>query len=152
MNVTGFHSQEVNIGLGNYQATSHYLSQCWSRFMSPYGFTWPYWVNMSSFPLMISKIRTFSAIHTSGITYTRDMLASIMMIYVIKCPTAVTQFKFEVFCLIQRLWEYWKRMRSAIIACLNTLKPIYKMATSLQTTFGNLFSTIKIVVCSLKFH
>ena len=30
------------------QATSHYLSQCWSRFMSPYGITRPQWVNSIS--------------------------------------------------------------------------------------------------------
>ena len=29
------------------QATSHYLSQCWPRSMSPYGFTRPQWVNTS---------------------------------------------------------------------------------------------------------
>ena len=28
-----------------HQATSHYLSQCWPRFMSPYGVTRPQWVN-----------------------------------------------------------------------------------------------------------
>ena len=28
------------------QATSHYLSQCWPRFMSPYGVTMPRWVNI----------------------------------------------------------------------------------------------------------
>ena len=28
------------------QATSHYLSQCWPRPISPYGFTWPQWVNV----------------------------------------------------------------------------------------------------------
>ena len=28
------------------QATSHYLSQCWPRFMSPYGVTRPQWVNL----------------------------------------------------------------------------------------------------------
>ena len=27
------------------QATSHYLSQCWPRFISPYGVTRPQWVN-----------------------------------------------------------------------------------------------------------
>ena len=27
------------------QTTSHYLSQCWPRFMSPYGVTRPQWVN-----------------------------------------------------------------------------------------------------------
>ena len=27
-----------------HQATSHYLSQCWPRSLSPYGVTWPQWV------------------------------------------------------------------------------------------------------------
>ena len=34
----------VNIDSDNglcHQETSHYLSQCWSRFLSPYGTTWP---------------------------------------------------------------------------------------------------------------
>ena len=30
-----------------HQATSHYLSQCWPRFLSPYGVTRPQWVNTS---------------------------------------------------------------------------------------------------------
>ena len=29
-----------------HQATSHYLSQCWPRSLSPYGFTRPQWVNV----------------------------------------------------------------------------------------------------------
>ena len=28
-----------------HQATSHYLSQCWPRYMSPYGITRPQWVD-----------------------------------------------------------------------------------------------------------
>ena len=33
------------------QATSHYLSQCWPRFMSPYGVTRPQWVKIhAQFP------------------------------------------------------------------------------------------------------
>ena len=35
------------------QATSHYLSQCWPRFMSPYGVTRPQWVKIS-FPLNLN--------------------------------------------------------------------------------------------------
>ena len=30
-----------------HQATSHYLSQCWPRSLSPYGITWPQWVNLN---------------------------------------------------------------------------------------------------------
>ena len=28
------------------QVTSHYLSQCWPRSVSPYGITWPQWVKL----------------------------------------------------------------------------------------------------------
>ena len=38
-----------NIGSGNGlvpSASSHYLSQCWPRFMSPYGVTRPQWVDI----------------------------------------------------------------------------------------------------------
>ena len=30
------------------QATSHYLSQCWPRSLSPYGVTWPQWASIGS--------------------------------------------------------------------------------------------------------
>ena len=36
------------------QATSHYLSQCWPRFMSPYGVTGPQWVK-GLIPLLIDN-------------------------------------------------------------------------------------------------
>ena len=40
------------------QATSHYLSQCWPRSLSPYSVTWPQWVNsnMTCMPFMNWKI------------------------------------------------------------------------------------------------
>ena len=34
----------------HWQATSHYLSQCWTRSMSPYGITGPQWVKMPDQP------------------------------------------------------------------------------------------------------
>ena len=49
MNVTGLHWWSVNIDSGMAwccQATSHYLSQCWPKSLSPYGTTWPQWVNI----------------------------------------------------------------------------------------------------------
>ena len=39
-----------------YQATSHYLNQCWPRSMSPYGATRPQWVK----PLRLSATRKHS--------------------------------------------------------------------------------------------
>ena len=44
------------------QATSHYLSQCWPRFMSPYGTTRPQWVN-SSRPIFIFFLNTSCTWH-----------------------------------------------------------------------------------------
>ena len=40
------------------QATSHYLSQCWPRFMSPYGVARPQWVN---------RLRAFTYYKRTGV-------------------------------------------------------------------------------------
>ena len=37
------------------QATSHYMSQCWPRSMSPYGVTRPQWVNACLIALLCDK-------------------------------------------------------------------------------------------------
>ena len=42
------------------QATSHYLSQCWPRSLSPYGITRPLWVNMSSNHGSLDKVKATS--------------------------------------------------------------------------------------------
>ena len=47
------------------QATSHYLSQCWPRFMSPYGFTRPQWVKRLTHPAMMRQ-PNWSTINTSS--------------------------------------------------------------------------------------
>ena len=46
------------------QTTSRYLSQCWTRFMSPYGVTKPQWVNRLPVPYsdIIWRHRTCSAL------------------------------------------------------------------------------------------
>ena len=42
------------------QATSHYLSQCWPRSLSPYGVTLPQWINdLTLWNLMIIKVASF---------------------------------------------------------------------------------------------
>ena len=40
------------------QATSHYLNQCWSTCLSPYGVTRPLWVKSSLIPGEINKQKT----------------------------------------------------------------------------------------------
>ena len=37
------------------QATSHYLNQCWPRYMSPYGVTRPQWVDTSLFQITVKR-------------------------------------------------------------------------------------------------
>ena len=45
LNFTDDESTLVQVMAWCHQATSHYLSQCWPRSLSPYGVTRPQWVN-----------------------------------------------------------------------------------------------------------
>ena len=45
LDLTDDKSTLVHVTAWYRQATSHYLSQCWSRSLSPYGITRPQWVN-----------------------------------------------------------------------------------------------------------
>ena len=45
LDLTNDKSTLVQVMAWCHQATSHYLSQCWPRSMSPYGTTRPQWVN-----------------------------------------------------------------------------------------------------------
>ena len=49
LNFTDGKSTLVRIMAWCHQATSHYLSQCWLRSMSPYGITRPQWVNIYTY-------------------------------------------------------------------------------------------------------
>ena len=48
-NITDDKSTLVQVMAWCRQATSHYLSQCWLRSLSPYGITRPQWVNIALF-------------------------------------------------------------------------------------------------------
>ena len=50
------------------QATSHYLSQCWPRSMSPYGVIRPQWVN-ASFPGRYGSNFKYVILQVIGIIY-----------------------------------------------------------------------------------
>ena len=43
------------------QATSHYLSQCWPRFISPYGFTSSQWVNTCHLEFNLVNMEIYGA-------------------------------------------------------------------------------------------
>ena len=45
LDFTNYQSTLVQVMAWCHQATSHYLSQCWPRSLSPYGITGPEWVN-----------------------------------------------------------------------------------------------------------
>ena len=56
MDFTDDQSTLVQVMTRCHQATSHYLSQCWPRSLSPYGVTRPQWVN--SWPKIPVKWQT----------------------------------------------------------------------------------------------
>ena len=57
LNFTEDHSTLVQVMAWCRQATSHYLSQCWPRSLSPCGVTRPQWVNVGySIPLLAGSV------------------------------------------------------------------------------------------------
>ena len=58
MDLTGENSTLVQVMAWCRQATSHYLSHCWPRSMSPYGITRPQWVKTWSILFKIPKVNT----------------------------------------------------------------------------------------------
>ena len=58
MNVTGliWWSTLVQVMAWCRQATSHYLSQCWPRYVSPYGVTRPQWVKFHPARIVIKPV------------------------------------------------------------------------------------------------
>ena len=75
------------------QATSHYLSQCWSRSLSPYGVTRPEWVN---------SLRPSDALwhHRSESTFPQydEISFSIVMIHRVHAMKYTHGFYFVLFC------------------------------------------------------
>ena len=75
----------VQVMAWSHQATSHYLSQCWPRSMSPYGVTRPQWVNssllsaanMSGNWVSIGSHNGMLPFWHQAITWTNDNLLSI---------------------------------------------------------------------------
>ena len=57
-----------------HQAPSHYLSQCWPRYMSPYGVNRPQWVNIT---MRISQILIVRSNHYNDGTWTLRHLKSV---------------------------------------------------------------------------
>ena len=82
------------------QATSHYLSQCWPRFMSPYGVTRPQWVNViyvSLWYFLIIEESTWCLLVAWSLFGTRTS-ATIMMIKASHCISGVPQPNTMVTC------------------------------------------------------
>ena len=59
LNLTDDKSTLVQVMAWCRQATSHYLSQCWPRSMSPYGVTRPQWVNQCCVELITGNLKIF---------------------------------------------------------------------------------------------
>ena len=58
MNLTGLHSTLAQVMAWCWQATSHYLSQCWPRSLLPYGVTRPEWVKNYNNIIQTKQITT----------------------------------------------------------------------------------------------
>ena len=58
-NMTDDQSTLVQVMAWCHQATSHYLSQCWPRSLTPYGITRPQWVKLVIFKIKDSSEELF---------------------------------------------------------------------------------------------
>ena len=78
LDFTGDQSTLVQVMAWCRQATSHYLSQCWPRYMSPYGVTRPQWVKSLWQPLHFQyhyaiKQRIVSSIVTKSVRISKKV-------------------------------------------------------------------------------
>ena len=86
------------------QATSHYLSQCWLRSLSPYGVTRSQWVNVKKAFLLVENIYKMSICMKDKIVSTAE-LASIYA----RSPTDIASSKNKYIYIYTpfhtKLWE-----------------------------------------------
>ena len=84
MDLTDGKSTLVHVMAWCRQATSHYLSQCWPRFMPPYGVTRPQWINVTC---LFSGLKISIMIQRSRL---RRPISKISMILLIDAKTWMT--------------------------------------------------------------
>ena len=143
------------------QATSHYLSQCWPRCLSPYGITRPQWVN-----LIFSKLSHRHNTCTKNVIYFSEWgssfkyftaaLATNIILFVIYCFTIKIK-NTEVF-----LWFWISLPVFVTFYILNTeiqlsgrqykQRSFNKTAPCRKRHFQNAFSWKRILVIWFKFH
>ena len=90
-----------------HQATSHYLTQCWSRSMSPNDLTRPHWVNVDH-AITRSKCQWYLP---SWCEWKNIQNAVTWNVYVASYPmTNITFFVFfrMIFTLYKLDWFYWR--------------------------------------------
>ena len=109
LDLTDDKSALVQVMAWCHQATSHYVSQCWPRFMSPYGVTRPQWVKTLAMRwTQIKKVLTLTLliIWPSFFKENSRMLKGISM--AIKCKTAVTPLLTHwSYCSLALSHRYW---------------------------------------------
>ena len=81
------------------QATSHYLSQCWPRFVSPYGFTRPQWVTHNEIRLL-AHLKPFlrnTSTHLSIFCNTLSVIMIMSMgVLIIRNMSSVTWWRHQM--------------------------------------------------------
>ena len=66
------------------QATSHYLSQCWPRSMSPYGVTWLQWVKLKLKTIYLQHAWIYIQSHWEPKTHVRFIWPHLQITYISK--------------------------------------------------------------------
>ena len=94
LDITDDQSTLVQVMAWCCQATSHYLSQCWPRSLSPYGVTRPHWVKDYSFVILI-QCNFFLLWQDSWVSWHMQKFATIWGA-MNKITTNKFSFKFEL--------------------------------------------------------
>ena len=96
------------------QATSHYLSQCWPSFLSPYGVTRPWWGNIyQGLDKMAAILQTTFCQHCSNYIFILNLTPGFNGLGIDNCKMRWETFEFwDLVCLTLEAWGY-------IYTCIN---------------------------------
>ena len=101
------------------QATSHYLSQCWPRSMSPYGVTRPQWVNKFSWRILLPVKEVFMWTLTLILTspffvITAVQCGSTRMVLQVQRNQVISFHEIHIM-FEENIMKYWQTMIQAFV-------------------------------------
>ena len=113
LDFTDDQSTLVQVIVWCHQATSHYLSQCWPRFLSPYGVTMPQWVNLflhcCSCWLNVSTGAIWAFVGpVVGVITVNIVMLSIAIYVMCKHANMAAKLKMKEHSQVEKIrWEKW---------------------------------------------